>query len=389
MIPAHAPPHNANELFKATMSTLKNKEMKAAFEEAVKKFLQTDNYVSTASGRRALFLGLKKLGISQGDEVILPAFTSDIVPLVIREAGAVPVPADVGLDSYNLDPQSVLSRISDRTRAILTVHTFGQPSDIRAISDICKDYRLPLIEDAASAFGAMYHNRPVGTFGDVGVVSFGFGKSISMGGGGGLIASNADLLKNINDTAGHKSSLNLFVKVLGSVILSKPHFYGLIGCRVKDGIVSHEYDHYSEEVVDSTDNPLLSYALGILELNSDIIEKRRRIAREYHSIFCKYKGLHVPVESKSTRGTYTRYFVRVEDGSAKKEIFRKMLTHGIEPILPDMGYPVSKSLYPDRWDQGINNSCTLSKTLIGIPVYKAISNAALESVLNDAAIARA
>lgn len=383
MIPAHSPHHDAKELLKATIKTLTDQNSKARFEKQIKEYLQTNNYVSMPSGRRALYLGLKRLGISKGDEVMLPAFTSDIVPLVLREAGAIPVPVDVDLDSYNLDPQSVLRRISDKTKAIVTVHTFGQPSDIKAISDICEDYHLPMIEDGAPAFRAEYRHRPIGTFGDIGVLSFGFGKSISMGGGGGLIASDAHLLEDIHEMAGYKSSLYLFVKVLGSIILSNPYVYGQLGRRVKDEMIAHEYDHYKGEVLDRTDNPLLSYSFGILRLHASVVDERRRIALGYHSIFGKYEKLHPPVESKDTRGTYTRYFVRADDEDLRNKIFNNMLKHGIEPLLPDMGYPISKNLYPARWDSDIDNSCTLSRTLIGIPVYKAIPNHVLESVLND------
>ena len=383
MIPAHAPSHNLKDLLKATMHGMTDRNAKAAFEEMMKEYLNTGNYISTTSGRRALYLGLKRLGISKGDEVILPAFTSDIVPLVIKEAGATPIPADVELDSYNMDPQSALERISNKTKAIITVHTFGQPSNIKEIGDICHDHRLPMIEDAASAFGATYQNKPVGTFGDIGVFSFGFGKSMSMGGGGGLVTSRADLLENIDEAGKDKRSLDLFVRVVGSILLSNPYVYGVIGYRVKDGMVSHEYDHYKGEILDRTDNPILSYSLGMLELHSNIIERRRRIALEYNSIIGKYKELHPPVENKDTRGTYTRYFIRTDDQKIKDRILGKMQKYGIEPLVPDMGYPISADLYPAEWNGKINNSVTLSKTLIGIPVYRKISNSILENILSD------
>jgi dTDP-4-amino-4,6-dideoxygalactose transaminase len=386
MIPAHVPPHNVKELLGAAIKAIEDKNSKTRFEEQVKAFIQTENYLSTTSGRRALFLGMKQLGISKGDEVILPAFTSDIVPLVIREVGAVPVPADVELDGYNLDPQSVLSRISRKTKAVLTVHTFGQPSDMKAIGDICKDHHLPVIEDGASAFGARYRNRPIGSFGDIGVLSFGFGKSLSMGGGGGLTAADPKLLEKISESEKNKSSVSLFFRVLGSIILSNPRIYGLIGRRIKDQMIAHEYDHVGEEVVDRTDNPLLAYSLGLLELHSDIIARRRKTAGGYNAIFNRYKGLHPPAELKDTQGTYTRYFLRAEDGDAKNRTLRAMARHGIEPILPDMGYPISKNLYPARWSEEIDNSRTLSRSLIGIPVHKAISNDVLESVLTDARV---
>ena len=96
MIPAHAPPHNTHELVKSLAILVKNRErVKEIFEDKIKTVFQTDKYLTLSSGRRALYIGLKSLGIGKGDEVILPAFTTDIVPMVIREIGAVPIPADV------------------------------------------------------------------------------------------------------------------------------------------------------------------------------------------------------------------------------------------------------------------------------------------------------
>jgi hypothetical protein len=87
-------------------------------------------------------------------------------------------------------------------------------------------------------------------------------------------------------------------------------------------------------------------------------------------------------------GTYTRYFVRAKDENMKERMLLRAVKHGIEPIVPDMGYPISKNLYPVRWDSGLDNSRTLSKTLLGIPVYKAIADGVLESVLDEAGVAR-
>ncbi|SNQ61090.1 DegT/DnrJ/EryC1/StrS family aminotransferase [Candidatus Methanoperedens nitratireducens] len=300
MIPSHAPPHTIHELLKATSSLFTNKNVKEEFEQRIKEYLQTDRYLTTSSGRRSLYIALKSLKIGKGDEVILPAFTTDIVPMVVRETGAMPIPADAQLEDYNIDPNSVLDRISDKTKAILTVHTIGCPSDLKALKDICDDHNIFLIEDAASAFGAKYNNKPVGTYGDFGIISFGIGKSISMGDGGGLIVLDDELFKRIKDTTlkEYKNSGKVFLKIFGSIMLSNPQLYGIVGCRTKDMIVSHQYDNYTEEIIDDQDISLLSYAIGIQEMKSEIFERRRKIALGYTEILKKFDDVYPPMEKK-------------------------------------------------------------------------------------------
>ena len=384
MIPAHTPPHNKHELVKALAILVRERErVKDIFEDKVKTILQTDKYLTLSSGRRALYIGLKTLGIGKEDEIILPAFTTDIVPMVIRERGAIPIPADVNLDDYNINVDSVLERITNRTKAILTVHTFGCPSDVKALREICEDHNLFLIEDAAPAFGAKYNGKPVGTFGDFGMISFGVGKSISMGTGGGLIVSDEKMFEGIKERIlpkMFKSSIKIFAKILGSILLSNPYLYGVVGCKVKDGIVSHQYDNYKEEIVDGEDISLLSYAIGIQEIESKVFERRREIALEYTNIFKKFDGVYPPIEKRNIRSVYTRYFVRVETEDIRNNICERMRKLGIEPLIPDQGYPISENLYSSKFQDGIPNAKMLSKTLIGIPVHRKLQEDKLAEI---------
>jgi dTDP-4-amino-4,6-dideoxygalactose transaminase len=408
MIPAHAPPHNKHELVRALAILVRKRErVKEIFEDKVKNLLQTDKYLTVSSGRRALYIGLKGLGISKGDEVILPAFTTDIVPMVIREAGAVPIPADVNLEDYNINIESVLERISNRTKAILTVHTFGYPSDVKALREICEDHDLFLIEDAAPAFGAKYNGKPVGTFGDFGMISFGVGKSISMGTGGGIIVSDEKWFKEIKNlslnllrkglsktlrkkkalskknNAKFKSSAKILVKILGSILLANPYLYGVVGEKVKDRIVSHQYDNYKEEMIDEYDIPLLSYAIGIQEIESKVFERRREIALEYTNIFKKFDGVYPPIEKRNIRSVYTRYFVSVESEGIRNNICERMRKLGIEPLMPDHGYPISENLYPSGFQNDMPNAKMLSKTLVGIPVHVKIVEDKLVKIFKE------
>lgn len=382
MIPAHTPPHNFQELVKAISLLIRERgDVKNIFENKVKDLLQTDNYVTLSSGRKALYTGLKGLGINKCDEIILPAFTTNIVPMVIREAGAIPIPADVNVDDYNICAESVLEHISSKTKAILAVHTFGFPSQLKALRDVCDDKNLFLIEDAASALGAKLDGKSVGTFGDFSIVSFGVGKSISMCGGGALIYKEGRLnpSKNHFYPKGFHNSMSTLVTLLGSIILSNPTLYSVAGQKIKDMRVSHQYDHYKKELSDENDVSLLSYAIGIQELIGNSFERRRRTALYYNEHLNGLERIYPPIEKKNVVSVYTRYFVRVESENIRNIIFEKMKHVGIEPLVPDQGYPISSEFFSNILDTA-PTAAMLSKTLIGIPINTRLNEKMLQEI---------
>lgn len=378
MIAGHRP-HTLHEVIRALLSLRRGRMNKKKFEERMKAFFNTDRYKTVAYGRRALYIGLKALGIGKGDEVIFPAFTTNIVPLVLRESGVTPVPADVNVDEYTLDVESVKECISSRTKAVLTVHTFGYPSDIIPLKELCEDYDIFFIENAASSFGARYKGRPVGTFGDFGIVSFGFGKSMSMGTGGGITALDDTVFQKIEEIAGltgSKSSVPLFVKALGVTLLSHPLLYSM-GYTLKEEMVSRQYKDYKKEISDERDIPALSYALGMQELERKAYERRREIALAYMDVLKDTVSL--PVEKKGRHAVYTRFFVRVESEKVRTTVCEAMKTRRIEPVVPCYGFPISASLYPSRFNS-IPCAEMLSKTLVAIPVHTALDEETLVDI---------
>ncbi|MDZ4253051.1 MAG: DegT/DnrJ/EryC1/StrS family aminotransferase, partial [Sulfuritalea sp.] len=120
---------------------------------------------ATASGRDALDLILDGLGIGAGDELVVPAYTLGELIVRLQGRGLRPVAADVDVDSFAVTPQSVARAIGPRTRAVVALHVFGAPCDIRGIAAVAAQHGLPLIEDCAHAVGARIDGRPAGSFG--------------------------------------------------------------------------------------------------------------------------------------------------------------------------------------------------------------------------------
>ena len=149
--------------------------------------------IGVVNGTVALRIALQAAGIEAESEVIIPPYTFFSTASAVIEANAVPVFADVDLDTFNLDPRAIEAAITRRTRAIIPVHFAGQPADMDPIMAIARKHKLIVIEDAAHAHGASYRNRPAGSLGHMASFSFQSSKNLTAGEGG-ILTTNDDAL---------------------------------------------------------------------------------------------------------------------------------------------------------------------------------------------------
>jgi dTDP-4-amino-4,6-dideoxygalactose transaminase len=149
--------------------------------------------IGVVNGTVSLRIALMAAGIRAEDEVIVPPYTFFSTASAVIEANAIPVFADIDLDTFNIDPSAIQAAITPRTRAIIPVHFAGQAADMDAIMAIAREHRLTVIEDAAHAHGASYKNRPAGAIGHMGSFSFQSSKNLTCGEGG-IITTNDDEL---------------------------------------------------------------------------------------------------------------------------------------------------------------------------------------------------
>ena len=161
-----------------------------ALEKEVAEYCQCRHGVGVASGTDALRLSLHALGIGPGDEVITTPFTFIATANTISHTGATPVFVDIDPRTYNIDPAKIEAAITERTKAILPVHLYGHPADMGTIMEIAKRHGLRVIEDCAQAIGAEYQGKRVGSFGDVGCLSFYPTKNLGAYGDGGMVVTN-------------------------------------------------------------------------------------------------------------------------------------------------------------------------------------------------------
>ena len=165
-----------------------------AFEKEFALYCGTQDSIGVGNGLDALALILEAFDIGPGDEVIVPAHTFIATWLAVTNVGARPVPVDVDKTSFNIEPDRIENAITSRTKAIIAVHLYGRPSEMNAIRDIANKHQLKVIEDAAQAHGALYHEKRTGGLGDAAAFSFYPGKNLGAFGDGGAITTNDSLL---------------------------------------------------------------------------------------------------------------------------------------------------------------------------------------------------
>jgi len=161
-----------------------------AFEKEFAHYCDVKYCIGVGNGMDALHLILRALEIGEGDEVIVPANTFIATWLAVSQAGATPVPVEPAEETYNIDPTRIEAAITEKTKAIIPVHLYGQPADMDPILQIADKYRLKVIEDAAQAHGARYKGRRAGGLGNAAGFSFYPGKNLGAFGDGGAVTTN-------------------------------------------------------------------------------------------------------------------------------------------------------------------------------------------------------
>jgi len=167
-----------------------------AFENEFSDYCEVKHCIGVGNGLEALHLLLRAYGIGPGDEVIVPSNTFIATWLAVSQSGATPVPVEPNEDTHNINTALISAAITDRTRAIMPVHLYGQPADMDPINDLAEKHGLIVIEDAAQAQGARYKNQRVGSLGHAAATSFYPGKNLGALGDGGAVLTNDETIAN-------------------------------------------------------------------------------------------------------------------------------------------------------------------------------------------------
>lgn len=192
-------PEETGEQVKQVLTSgwLNTGEKEKLLRQKISKKFNIPYCVATSSGTAALRTSLAALGVGRGDEVVSTPYTFIATNTSILEQGATPVFADIRYDTLNIDPESIADRITDRTKAIMCVHYGGNPCDMDEIRKIGRDHSLPIIEDAAHAWGSKYREQYIGSTGDIICFSLQVIKVITCGDGGIIATTNEKYYKEL------------------------------------------------------------------------------------------------------------------------------------------------------------------------------------------------
>jgi dTDP-4-amino-4,6-dideoxygalactose transaminase len=320
------------------------------FEQEVAKYLGVKHAIGVNSGTDALVIGLKALGITEGDEVITTPFSFFATAESISNVGAKPVFADVDARSFNIDPKEIKVKITPRTRAIMPVHLYGCPAAIGQIMDIAQKYGLKVIEDCAQSFGARYYESGsrldgqfTGAIGDIGAYSFFPSKNLGAYGDGGLIATNDDKV----------AELARALRVHGA---KKKYHNEILGYNSR---------------LDTIQAAILRVKLPHIDSWN---EKRRTVAKIYNDFLSDISGIITPELTKGH--VFHQYTIRVLDGKRDK-VKDALASEGISSMVY---YPVPQDKLPvyaeQHWQTPVSES--LATQVLSLPIWPEIEQSSLE-----------
>ncbi len=258
-----------------------------ALEEEIANFHGVKYAVAVASGTDALHLALLAAGVKRGDEVITTPFTFIATAEAISYVGAVPVFVDIKPDSFNIDISKIAPAITQKTKAIIPVHLYGQPADMDGLMELAKKNDLRVIEDCAQSFGAEYHGKKTGAIGDLGCFSFFPSKNLGGYGDGGMVTTNdAKVAGHLSRLRNHGSAVRYYHDEIG--------FNSRLD-EIQAAIIRTKFKH-------------------ITAYNT----KRRNNA----SLYSKYladPGIRTPSEQSGTMHVFHQYTIRVKNRDAVKQ----------------------------------------------------------------------
>ena len=319
------------------------------FEEEFAEWVGADYGIAVNSGTAALHVALLSCGIGEGDEVITSPFTFIASGNSIVYTGAKPVFADIDLETYTIDPDSIEDLITENTKAILPVQLYGQSADMDRINEIAEKYGLTVIEDAAQAHGATFNGTPVGSMGDMACFSFYPTKNMTTSEGGIITTNDEELAENARIFRAHGASIRYHHSEIG----------------------------YNFRMTD------ISAAIGLAQLDKidDFNCKRIENAAYLNEGLSDVDGIITPYCADGSKHVYHQYTIRVEKGDRDDwvDIINDCgVGTGIHYPIPLYNQPIYKAL-------GIEGDCPNAElaadNVISLPVHPSLTKEDLDLVI--------
>jgi len=251
------------------------------FEKLFSEYIGTKYATVTSNGTTALSTALEAMDIQPGDEVITSPFTFIASANSIAMVGAIPIFVDINPDTYNIDPELIEDAITEKTRAIMPVHIFGLPADMKSILEIAESHDLMVLEDACQAHGGEIDGKMAGSFGDAATFSFYATKNLMTGEGGMITTNNEELYDKM-----------LMIKNHG---------------RGKQGGYSHFRVGYNNRMMD------IVSAIGVVQTKRlpELVKKRQKNGQEFNDFFAEFDSIRPQLQEPGFKSGYHLYAPRL------------------------------------------------------------------------------
>ena len=324
-----------------------------SFEREFARRMDAKFCVGTGNGLDALHLGLLALGIGKGDEVIVPANTYIATWNAVNFVGGIPIPVEPDEETYNIDPKLIEESISEKTRAILPVHLYGQPADMKPIMEIAEKYGLKVLDDAAQAHGAEYCGKRIGSLVDATAFSFYPTKNIGAIGDAGAVTNNNEYV---------------------TAELKKLRNYG-------------EFEKYVNDIVgfNSRLDELQAAFLRIkLKRLDEIIKKKTEIAKKYLALI-ENPSITLPFVLVNTKPVWHQFVIRTK---YRDKLKKYLSNNGIETLIhyPTPPYLQAAYKYLNHDPKKFPITNRLSNEVLSLPIDWLLNEESLDYIiekLND------
>lgn len=335
------------------------------FESNFTKYLGINYAIGVNSGTSALHLALLALDIGVGDEVILPSHTFIATAWAVSYVGATPIFVDIDKNYYTLDSKKIEEKITNKTKAIIAVHLYGQSVELNEIKVICKKHNLFLIEDASQAIGVEYNDnsinasentkfKKVATIGDIGTFSFYPGKNLgAFGEGGAIVTNNEKYYQRIKALRNHSQT--------------ERYVHSEIGYNYR---------------MDGIQGAILSYKLNLIDRWN---EKRNYIAEKYNKSFEGLSNLITPKKNPYSTHIYHLYELGINLPLSRESLISYLNEKGISTGLH---YPIPIHLqeayksFASNYEVGLEITEWAANSLLSLPIYPELTDEQIDYIID-------
>ena len=334
----------------------------AEFEQTVADYVGAKYAVAISNGTSALHAACFAAGIGPGDEVITTPLTFAASANCVLYCGGTPVFADVDPKTYNIDPEDIRRKITDRTKAIIAVHLAGQPCDMDAIHSIAREHGLIVIEDGAHALGSVYKGKKVGSMSDMTTFSFHPVKPITTGEGGMIVTDNEDFYKKMILFRSHGITRDDSMMTRND----GPWFY-------------QQFDlGYNYRITD------IQCALGCSQMKKldRFLARRKEIVARYNEAFADCDNIITPYQLSDTESGWHLYIVQVKNCD-RRQAFENMREKGIGVNV----HYIPVYMHPYYQEHGYENvHCANAEEIyshiISLPLYPGLTSEQQDYVID-------